>query len=1762
MACGAKDSPSPQIIFTTGVKSFMSRPSLRPSASRTKTAGLRPVAFAFAAFALLALAGFASGLAPFTSHAAGGARANSRTLTLEERVAHQRAVDEVYWRRTIWPAENARPKPSLDEVSPLEATRAKVEDTLRKSEALARLWNRPVTAGQLQAELTRQARETRQPEMLRELWRALGDDPFVIAEVLARPALVDRLARASFDADAKEVAADASKKSGAKVASFDSWWEGAGQQYAVEYASEEDFDFQLTPTFGDAAADDTWQPTQALPVGTGSAVWTGSEMIVWGGVTSFGGRTNSGARYSPATDTWSSTSTLAAPRARAGHAAYWTGTEMLIWGGTGGTFTNGDGPSRPDLLNTGGRYNPLTDTWTPTSTVGAPFTSGLTVWTGSKMLVAGGSAVSVYDLASDTWKTTSPTNTPGVGSKAVWTGTEMFVWGGVNNTTGKRGGLYNPATDTWRQPNTLNAPAERTGFSMVWTGTEAVVWGGYEGNFVTLKTGGRYNPATDTWTPTSTANAPAARYGHAAVWSGSEMIIHGGDLRPGGQTQHTNTGARYNPVNDSWTQTATAKSPVKSAHVAVWADTELIVWGGQSVTGVVQREAARYSPSNDTWTPANSNDAPLYLDRGVWTGAEMLVWGQNTLCNCFTSVGGRYDPATNVWRPMNLAGAPTAGNKGYGTNALWTGKEMIVWGGGAGRYNPQTDTWAAVSMTGVPPGGGYTAVWSGSEMIVWGGSSQADADTGGRYNPETDTWRPTSTAGAPTGRYMHTAVWSGSEMIVWGGVQFGVAGKLNTGGRYNPATDTWRPTSTAGAPEGRNYHTAVWTGSRMVVWGGRNDDLNSNASLRDTGGRYDPATDTWTPTGTVGVPEARSDHRAIWTGSQMIVWGGTVNGINGPYGTYTGARYNPATDTWVPTSTLRAPSKRSQHVQVWTGTQMIVWGGMADEGAATHGAIYNAPGAAAGGNLPPTVRLSSPAGGASYQSGDTININAEVSDPDGTVTTVRFYAGDTLVGTVTQAPFGFDWTEVRGGGYALTATATDDAGAEARSAAVNISVTPSTAPPVCALVTPDDGSTYAYGASVRVEGKAAANRDRTVANVEFLDNDRVVGSYPAPTYGPPYVFTYLAPASGTHRLAARCTDNTGAATTSAVRVVTVKDEDFSVGGQVLDERGFVVPNVRVRLDGPAGTAPSYSTTTVQNNGNYTFNGLKAGETYTVTPGPGAWTFSPASMTHTAISSSKAGQNFTATQAGYGISGYLKDAGGNPVYPATVNLSGSKTATTAVGSNGYYSFGNLTPGGTYTVQPYKNLYGFAPNFRTFENLSAEQTADFTGTPQTTTYAVAGHVLDDKGAPVAGVTVRLSTVLVTSTQFRTTDADGFYSFGTVPAGETCSVNAQDSTGVRVFAPANRVYYKLAADITDADFVASKRTYVITGRVTTADGQPLYPATVTLTGTATATASTNPEGTYFFGNLAAGGDYTVRPSKENYTFVPQAATYTALSESYVADFKGTAVVTPTPTPTPVPQPTPLQINNSADFVTQHYRDFLGREPDALGHEHWTREIESCGADAVCREVKRVNVSAAFFLSIEFQQTGYLSYRARKAAFGDLPGLPVPVTRAEMLEDVQVVGTGLVVGADGWSERLEQNKRAYFEQLAASARFVALHPQALTPEQFVDALDTNSGGALSQGERDALVADLKAGAKTRAQVLRAVAEDEELSKAEFNKAFVLMQYFGYLRRNPNDAPDSNFSGHAFWLSKLEEFRGNYISAEMVKAFINSDEYRRRFAQ
>jgi hypothetical protein len=256
------------------------------------------------------------------------------------------------------------------------------------------------------------------------------------------------------------------------------------------------------------------------------------------------------------------------------------------------------------------------------------------------------------------------------------------------------------------------------------------------------------------------------------------------------------------------------------------------------------------------------------------------------------------------------------------------------------------------------------------------------------------------------------------------------------------------------------------------------------------------------------------------------------------------------------------------------------------------------------------------------------------------------------------------------------------------------------------------------------------------------------------------------------------------------------------------------------------------------------------------------------------------------------------------------------------------------------------------------------------------------------------------------------------------------------------------------------------------------------------------------------------------------------------------------------------PITIDDSDFFVHTHYVDFLSRMPDPAGFSFWDNEIRQCGTNATCIDVKRINVSAAFFLSIEFQNTGFLVYRIHKAAFGDLTGKPVPVRRQTFMPDTRNIANGIIVGTPGWEQALNNNKAAFTLAFVQRPEFQAAYPNTMTADQYVTKLDTNAGLVLSSSEKAAIVAGLSQPSDfaQRANALRAVAENANLQQREFNKAFVLMQYFGYLKRNPDDSPDTGFGGFNFWLDKLNQFNGNFIQAEMVKAFITSIEYRNRF--
>jgi Tol biopolymer transport system component len=473
------------------------------------------------------------------------------------------------------------------------------------------------------------------------------------------------------------------------------------------------------------------------------------------------------------------------------------------------------------------------------------------------------------------------------------------------------------------------------------------------------------------------------------------------------------------------------------------------------------------------------------------------------------------------------------------------------------------------------------------------------------------------------------------------------------------------------------------------------------------------------------------------------------------------------------------------------------------------------------------------------------------------------------------------------------------------------------------------------------------------------------------------------------------------------------------------------------------------------------------------------------------------------QPAFMISGHVKDGANTPVAGVAISLSGNVSVTTYTDANGYYSFSNLAggPGLNYTVSGAKAGYLVSPANQTFNNLFANQTADFTAALNAVQLSSSSYTANE-GTPSSIITINRSgdTSTAATIDYATSDTAGANDCNAISGVASSRCDYLSTIGTLHFA-ANETSKTISIPIIDDSYAEGSESLTIT--------------------------LSNPVGV----SLGA----------------PASATIT------ITDNEATNGTNP--------------IDVSSFFVRQHYIDFLNREPDTGGLNFWIDQIENCTPKPQCTEIRRINVSAAFFLSIEFQETGYLVYRFYKSAYGNIPGTPVPVRLIEFLPDTQQIGKGVVIGQPGAEQQLEANKVAFALDFVSRSRFTAAYPTTLTPAQFVDALFTNAGVTPSATDRNAAISEFGGAGNTadtaaRARALRRVAENSILKQQETNKAFVLMQYFGYLRRNPNDPPEAglNFDGYNFWLGKLNEFNGNFVNAEMVKAFIVSGEYRHRF--
>ena len=624
---------------------------------------------------------------------------------------------------------------------------------------------------------------------------------------------------------------------------------------------------------------------------------------------------------------------------------------------------------------------------------------------------------------------------------------------------------------------------------------------------------------------------------------------------------------------------------------------------------------------------------------------------------------------------------------------------------------------------------------------------------------------------------------------------------------------------------------------------------------------------------------------------------------------------------------------------------------------------------------------------------------------------------------------------------------------------------------------------------------------------------------------------------------------------------TMPSPNFSISGEVTDESGAGLAGVFGTLGGSQAV-----TTQTGIDGRYRFSELPTSGVYTVTANRRNYTFNTSTRTITTPNGDQT-VNFVASLNRHDITVRISDACGNALPDVTVSLSGAQERTGSTDTSGELVLDAVPEGGDYTITPAKHNYRFTPANIQLNELGSDQTVSLTG--GLVSYTLSGRVVANNQG-LAGATIILGGSQSGST---TADANGNYSFNVLAAG-SYTVTPRE-TGY-LFFPESMTFDDLDAD-QSTDFEGNWQSVVEFSAASYSVSEGAR--TITITVERTGNTSIETELVYSAVDGSAQQRSDVIPVIGRLRFEPGETSKDFLvfitDDSYVEGDEsltlelgnlvdGTLGNNSSATLTIIDndsiEDAPNPIDSAQVFVRQHYRDFLNRPSDAAGLAFWSNQITSCGTDPACIADRRMNVSAAFFLSIEFQQTGFFVYRLYQASYAQLPQ-----HLNEFLLDTRTIGEGVVVNAPGWEQLLEANKVRFMEAFVARPQFSEAYPLDLTPDEFVNRLNLKAGGPLSANDIAAAVAEF-AGAATseaapaRARVLRRVAENETFSQRELNPAFVLMQYFGYLQRNPDEEPDNNLDGYNFWLHKLDEFGGDFRRAEMVKSFLLSGEYRARF--
>lgn len=800
-----------------------------------------------------------------------------KKLTMEERAKYKMKIEEVY--------QKVRTEGKNAPVPDFKYFLKEAEKDLKFTNALEIYFDFKVTEETLQAELERIIKNTKQPEILREIFKALGNDPETIVEVFVRNVLTRRLLENYYyndfkiHRDWKKGIEDELKK--VKLATNLKYLSGSYQETLIKKSLKK----------------------SGLPFGS-TVYFSEKEYENF--------LKNLSKKFSNNQD---------------------LDEEILKIGNLSRIIEDREGLRIIGILDKGKDYIKIcTSFWQKKrfSKWWAEVEKEIPVSLNFKR-----ANFSIPQLRNGSCKDDAWYKLPGppderYGCATITYGDRMVIWGGINDEfiPVNTGFIYNATSDYWTEMSSTNAPSARKEFSFASSGSSMMVWAGVDINGNYLNTGAIYNIFNDTWTPTNnTGDLPPGRKNATILYTGIVgWLIFGGENASGKLSD-------FYSYNITWTKNTypNPPSPRAGATAILHSDgNRLLIWGGRGAYDQPLNDGKIYTISPGGWS--NIPDPPAgnarYEHKMIFYSGKAYIWGGRNATSALNT-GIIYDFSTNSWSSMSTS--PLEGR--FGHSAVLVGGTIIIWGGqtfttyydNGAKYNISSNSWTTIS-TGPSARAYHSAGFTGTYMLIWGGRDKDDIlGSGARYNVSNDTWSTINDGGAPTARYDYGAIWTGTEVIIFAGYFPGTT--YNDGKKYIPSTDTWVSISDADILSPRSYPAFYYWESegKAITWGG----VDQYACELGDGAIYDIAQDSWElmDDSDPDYPSPRSFFASAWdpVGEKMYIWGGYIDCQNDRENT--GVIYDPATDSWSSITTVNAPLKRAMALGLWTGSKFIVWGG-------------------------------------------------------------------------------------------------------------------------------------------------------------------------------------------------------------------------------------------------------------------------------------------------------------------------------------------------------------------------------------------------------------------------------------------------------------------------------------------------------------------------------------------------------------------------------------------------------------------------------------------------------------------------------------------------------------------------------------------------------------------------------------------------------------------------------------------------------------------